>query len=150
MNMNSLTLKVLMMVTFFSCNAKQQEQTNENNSGKISSTNCYRYIKNNDTIQLKINEENGIVKGTLMYNLYEKDKNIGTIEGRMNGLILIADYSFFSEGVKSVRQVAFKKSGSTFLEGFGESDDKNGKMIFKNMDSLDFTHPLTLNSYDCE
>ncbi len=49
----------------------------------------------------------------------------------MTGELLIADYSYNSEGIQSVRQIAFKKTGKTFIEGYGETETKNGKTIFK-------------------
>jgi hypothetical protein len=49
-----------------------------------------------------------------------------------------------------MRQVAFKKTGNTFVEGYGESEEVNGKMIFKNADSLDFSHSFKLVAYECE
>lgn len=93
---------------------------------------------------------NGLVTGTLMYNFYEKDKNTGTIEGKIDGDILFADYTFNSEGVKSVRPVAFKVTGNQFIEGYGETEENNGKMSFKNKDSLNFDHSITLAPFDCE
>ena len=107
-------------------------------------------LNNHDTVILKTIDVNGIITGTLVYNLYEKDKNRGTIQGKMKGDLLIADYSFTSEGTFSVRQVVFKKSDTTFIEGYGDIEDKNGKTIFKNTDSLDFTNSIILNEYDCK
>lgn len=133
-----------------SCNDQQKAPTPEKVSPKTSSIDCYRYIKNNDTVVLKIKDLNGFVTGSLVYKLDQKDKNTGTIDGKMKGGLLIADYSFFSEGVKSVRQIAFKKKGNTFIEGYSESEEKNGKIIFKNAYALDFTHSMVLTAYDCE
>jgi hypothetical protein len=133
-----------------SCNEQQKEPVPGQNLPKTNSTNCYSYITSKDTVILKTTNANGMVSGSLFYNLYQKDKNSGTIKGKMKGDLLIADYSFNSEGVLSVRQIAFKKTGNTFVEGYGESEEKNGKMIFKNADSLDFSHSFKLVAYDCE
>jgi hypothetical protein len=141
---------VILISLVLSCNDQQKATTAEKELPKTSSTNCYRYINNNDTVVLNIKDVDGIVTGSLVYNLFQKDKNTGTIEGKMKGVLLIADYLFLSEGVKSVRQVAFKKTGNTFTEGFGESEEKNGKTTFKNADALDFTHSMVLTAYDCE
>ena len=74
--------------------------------------------------------------------LKEKDKNKGTIRGRITNGFLIADYTFMSEGTESVRQVAFKKQGSSFVEGYG--NDLN------NPDSLDFSNSFKLTEISCE
>ena len=150
MKLTGFILNVFFISLVLSCNDQKNTITAEIDSPKTSSTNCYRYINNNDTVVLKIEDVNGMVTGTLVYNLYQKDKNTGTIDGKMKGGLLIADYSFLSEGVKSVRQIAFKKKGNTFIEGYGESEEKNGKIIFKNADALDFTHSMVLTAYDCE
>ncbi|MDQ2862476.1 MAG: hypothetical protein M3R50_02290, partial [Bacteroidota bacterium] len=64
--------------------------------------------------------------------------------------VLIADYTFFSEGTKSVREVAFKKDGENFIEGYGDAEDKDGKMIFKNAASLAFSSSVILKPFDCD
>lgn len=99
---------------------------------------------------MKITENNGVVSGTLMYNFFEKDKNTGTIKGEMKGDLLVAEYSFHAEGMESVREVAFKKMGKNFIEGYGESEEKDGKYVFINLDSLKFSNSVLLGPYDCE
>ena len=134
----------------FSCNSQQQESENSKVPVQEKVADCYQYINNNDTIILKTINVNGFITGTLVYNLYEKDKNRGTIQGAIKRGLLIADYTFVSEGTKSVRQVAFKKDGENFIEGYGDAADKGGKMIFKNIDSLTFNSRAILKPYDCE
>lgn len=132
-----------------SCVNSQQEAKTNKPSTETSSTNCYRYINNKDTVMLKTVDTNGLVTGTLTYNFYEKDKNKGTIKGKIAGDMLFADYTFSSEGVESVRPVAFKKTGANLMEGYGETENINGKTIFKNRDSLSFAHSIVLKPYDC-
>ena len=134
---------------FFSCNNHHQESTINKPVTKPGQLNCYRYVNNRDTVILRTTSVNGSITGTLVYNFYEKDKNKGTIQGQMKSELLIADYTYYSEGVQSVRQIAFKKNGKTFIEGYGEPETKNGKTIFKNIDSLDFNHSIILNEIDC-
>ena len=150
MKLTAFISTLLIICLVLSCNEQQKEPAPGKNLPKTNSTNCYRYITNTDTVILKTTDANGMVSGTLIYNLYQKDKNSGTIKGKMKGDLLIAVYSFNSEGVLSMRQVAFKKTGNTFVEGYGESEEENGKMIFKNADSLDFSHSFKLVAYECE
>lgn len=149
-----MTFKILFFlctISFIVSCDSQPQQSKEN----IPSTNaaplvCYWYINKEDTVILKTIYVNGFVTGTLVYNFYQKDKYSGTIQGQMKGELLIADFTFFSTGVKSVRQVAFKKKGKNFIEGYGETEDKNGETTFKNIDSLNFTHSILLVQADCK
>ena len=134
-----------------SCNSEPKESPTVNvTPSMLSSTNCYRLTNNKDTLVLKTSLINDTVSGTLSYNYYQKDKNHGKIEGVMKGDLIIADYIFFSEGVQSIREVAFKKMGDNFIEGYGEVEEKNGKTIFKNPNSLTFNQTVVLHKIDCE
>lgn len=151
----AVTLLTGIIILFSSCGNSQHEAETKDSSGnqtpgKTFSENCYRYINNNDTVILKITESNGAVSGTLLYNFYEKDKNTGTIKGEMKGDLLVAEYSFHAEGMESVRAVAFKKMGKNFMEGYGESEMRDGKDVFKNLDALSFSNSVLLSPYDCE
>ncbi len=110
---------------------------------------CYHYATPNDTIKLKLIHVGESITGTLVYKLHEKDKNVGTIQGSMHGDTLIANYTFISEGIRSVRQVAFKKEGQSFSEGHGIQIAYNDRFIFKHIDSLQFDDPFRLTMIDC-
>ena len=139
-------------ICFIACNSNNQtQQTKENTEPQAANAvNCYRSINNNDTVLLTMKDSAGLITGTLVYNLFEKDKNTGTIQGNMQDSLLVADYTFMSEGTTSVRQVAFKKTANGFVEGYGDVEDKDGKMIFKNVDSLTFNNASVLTEIDCE
>jgi hypothetical protein len=47
---------------------------------------------------MKIDKDLSVV-GNLCYRFFEKDKNDGTVIGKLQGDTLIADYTFMSEGV---------------------------------------------------
>ncbi|MFT2010136.1 hypothetical protein ACMA1I_15790 [Pontibacter sp. 13R65] len=112
---------------------------------------CYVYVQKNDTIRLQLTQaDTKAVEGTLQYNLYEKDKNKGTITGEMHGDTLFADYTFDSEGVRSVREVAFLRKGNTLVEGFGEVEERSGKMVFRNRSKLKFGNYIVLTETPCQ
>lgn len=102
----------------------------------------YTYEKNGEKLSLIFSRTGNNVKGDLVYDFKEKDDNKGTIIGTMKDSILIADYTFQSEGSTSVRQVAFKFENNTLLEGYGEVEEKGGKVIFKDVNQLKFTKPF--------
>ncbi|WP_051189716.1 hypothetical protein [Daejeonella oryzae] len=124
-------------VTLNACNSTTVKYAEEN-ADSIKSSICYSYDNKKDLINIQMNDSAGFVIGNLNYNIYEKDKNTGIIKGKMRGDTLIADYTFMSEGTESVRQVAFLKKGTDLLEGFTEVEEKNGQMVFKEIDSLKF------------
>ena len=137
-----------------SCDTQQKEtkkQADPQNDTKAnSSVTCYQYANQSDTVSLKLIRTGENVTGTLFYQLKEKDSNKGTIQGSMKGDLLLADYTFMSEGIQSTRQVAFKQNGNTFIEGYGESIDKNGTLKFKNIDSLNFSAEFKLQEIACQ
>lgn len=111
---------------------------------------CYSSTRKRDTVLLHININGEKVQGELEYNLYEKDRNKGDLEGVLKGDTLIANYKFLSEGVESVRQVVFLKKGNDLIEGFGESEEKNGKIMFKDIRALNFDNSFILQKVDCK
>ena len=153
-NFTYMTLKILILtgvISFIvSCNSQRQKSKEDMPSANGTSLlNCYRYINKLDTVILKTTDVNGVVTGTLVYNFFQENKYSGTIQGVMKGDVLIADFTFFFTGVKSVRQVAFKRKGKNFIEGYGETEVKNERTAFKNIDSVKFTHSIVLLQGDC-
>ena len=121
-----------------------------NTEKKADSTSCYQYIKNRDTANLSINIIDSTITGILSYNLYEKDKNAGTIVGIVKGDTILADYTFQSEGSKSVREVVWLKQGDKLVEGFGDIEEMNGKTKFKDLSKLKFDSSLVFTKSDCK
>lgn len=118
---------------------------------KKSSSDCYMYIKNRDTASLKINIEGEELTGDLDYRLFEKDSNKGKIAGEMKGDTIIAEYTFDSEGMRSVREVVFvKKDDGNIYEGTGEVMEKGGKMVFKDRSALKFNPTMVFTKADCK
>lgn len=145
---------LIIAVLLASCNSQEgntiQTDMQSADIGKLSGTNCYLYAGEADTVSLKLTHDGDSVSGYLDYRLKEKDKNTGTIKGKMNGNILIAEYTFFSEGVQSTRQVAFKLDGDSFFEGYGESYNQNDKAYFRNTDALNFEGSMELAEVACQ
>ncbi|ARS43013.1 hypothetical protein CA265_15220 [Sphingobacteriaceae bacterium GW460-11-11-14-LB5] len=111
---------------------------------------CYQYIKNRDTATLSLKTAENKITGTLGYNLYEKDKNAGTIAGVVKGDTIIASYTFQSEGKTSVREVAFLKKGTQLAEGFGDVQEVKGETKFKDQSKLNFDGSMTFDKIVCK
>ncbi len=153
----SLVSFIVFLVFCSSCNNDPQTKTTvekEDSSEAIAPVNmetiqCYAGVTGKDSVFLKLNKNNNNVSGNLEYKRFEKDQNKGTIEGMMRGDTLLANYTFMSEGVTSVREVIFLKKGNTLVEGFGEVEEKSGKMVFKNTGAIKFDESVLLKETDC-
>ena len=99
---------------------------------------CYSYSIKKDSAFLKLDISRGKVSGDLMYALYQKDSNKGTISGILQDSLIVVDYIFQSEGMTSVRQVVFKVNGDSLIEGFGDIEMKGDTARFKNIAQLQF------------
>jgi hypothetical protein len=124
--------------------SKQTEQK------KKSGANCYAYVSKSDTVTFNVTHIGDSISGYLAYSYKEKDKNKGTIRGIMKDGLLVADYTFISEGIQSIRQVAFKLIGDSFVEGYGESFIQDDRSYFKNIDSLNFDSSFKLKEIGCQ
>jgi len=87
------------------------------------------YVANlsKDIYTLKISSQDGeSIKGELDVNNFEKDSSTGTLVGTYKDGVLLADYTFKSEGTVSVNQVIFKKTVDGFVRGYGDVDEATG------------------------
>lgn len=116
-----------------------------------SQTHCYALMTpQGDTIILNLTQQGIDVQGTLMYSLFEKDRNTGTLRGRMHGDTLRADYTFESEGVESVREVVFLAKKDGFVEGYGPVEETEKKTIFSPGATLTFDLEEVLKKTECK
>ncbi|MFT3978821.1 MAG: hypothetical protein QM687_17410 [Ferruginibacter sp.] len=113
-------------------------------------TACFAQQNLNDSIELSLKIEGNKASGSLNYLFKDKDSNRGTIEGTMKGDTLIADYTFNSEGVSSVRQVAFLVQADKATEGYADLEQKDGKLIFKDIAAISFSKGLVLPKQNCK
>lgn len=139
-------------VLMWSCNTtgkKPPAALPEEPKAESSVLSCYQYATEKDTIELRLRVEGNAVTGALRYQLFEKDGNNGTIRGALKGDLLLAAYTFMSEGITSVREVAFKLSGDQVIEGFGEITVSGNRSSFKNPEALQFNGQMALDKVDC-
>lgn len=112
---------------------------------------CYLFATDRDTVFLKLNPPiDGKITGDLKYDFYERDGNVGYIEGEIHGDTLIADYTFLSEGMISIREVGFLLEDDGVIEGYGDVEERDGRMFFWHKDSLDFSNGLVMPRVDCD
>lgn len=116
----------------------------------VSTAQCYSYITDKDTVSMKLTIMGDEVTGDLSYKYFQKDQNKGTLRGAMRGDTLFAIYTFMSEGAESSREVAFLRKGSDLVEGYGDVQEMDGKVVFTNRTSLDFSSSVVLKLVDCD
>ena len=114
------------------------------NKNPIIQAGCYQMIFKKDTAWLNLHIQDSVATGRLKYNRYQKDTNVGEIRGTIRDSLIVADYTFQSEGMTSVRETIFKIHNNTLEEGMGKVAIVNNKVIFTNKDSLkyDAAHPF--------
>jgi hypothetical protein len=151
--MKSFITIIFFAAVFAACNNEEgktdQAGTDASTEQGKPRTECYLYTKNKDTISLQVTINDKSVSGELVYSFYEKDMNQGVIQGELRGDTLLAEYEFKSEGIVSVREVAFLKEGDGFAEGYGEAEEKEGKMLFKNVAGLTYSDTVLLKKVNC-
>lgn len=152
-----ILLSFVFMSVFVSCKKEKEMEGIPVASEEIVveepvSEECYNVIIKKDTVSMTLNiKGTQIASGKLIYSLFEKDKNEGTLVGEVKGDTLLAEYTFMSEGVSSIRQVAFLKKGNTYVEGYGDVvDDNKGKVTFKDTKQLKFEGNIVLSKVDCK
>ena len=130
-----------------SANTNATDTTTANDA--VAATECYLYTNTTDTISLQITINGHSVTGALNYSLHEKDRSQGVIQGEIRGDTLLADYEFKSESIVSLREVAFLKKDNGYAEGYGEAEEKDGKMMFKNVAELNYSNNVILKKTNC-
>lgn len=108
---------------------------------------CYVFNDGKNIVTLEILKNEKDVEGNLSYTLAEKDKNTGIFKGQLKGNILIGTYTFKSEGSKSSREVAFKVSSDTLIEGYGDLNEDG--TAFRDITTLKFSSNVPLGKTNC-
>jgi hypothetical protein len=112
---------------------------------------CYSLPGGKDFVDLRYMRAGDAIMGSLTYKIEGKDANMGNIIGSIRGDTLDATYTFFSEDIKSVRQVVFLKNGSGWIQGNGEVVmDSTERVYFKNPGGLDFSKGFNLQQVVCQ
>lgn len=143
-------LSVAFILVFTACKKEASETTlpvSEETKAETSKTECYYYDVNGNVVELQLQYNTDDISGTLNYALAEKDTNMGTFKGKIENNILLAAYTFHSEGTESTRQVAFKFMDGKLVEGYGDMNEDGTH--FKDVSQLKFTSTMPLSKVDC-
>lgn len=154
--MKKFILLSFVALTMLNCKNKEQNIENQTvSTQKVEEETaipldlgCYIFDDGQNNVSLEITENSKEIRGTLTYALTEKDKNSGNFSGELKEGILIANYTFQSEGQESTRQVAFKIDGDKLIEGYGELNNEG--TAFKDVKNISFTSKMPLTKTDCK
>lgn len=110
---------------------------------------CYKLIAEADSVTMRLNVVDSFITGDLHYQLHAKERNDGSLKGVIRDSLIIAHYTFRSEGMLSVRQVVFKMFGTGLVEGYGDLDTKGDTVRFKDISQLNFLYHRPMNKIPC-
>ncbi|MCW2121152.1 hypothetical protein [Flavobacterium sp. 7A] len=136
---------LLLSIGFQSCKNKEAEKTDENKAieaTKIVSTECYKALYEEDTLDLQINTlEDGQIKGTMEMNIVNMPKKSGEIIGKFSGDTLYASYTFIQGDNKKItykNPMAFLKRGTELILGNGQIATSMGASYFVKGTKIDY------------
>lgn len=109
---------------------------------------CYVYSENGSEVLFKITDVSDDVYGRLKYRYHEKDENLGNFRGKLYRDKLFGTFTFISEGIESVREVAFLVKKDTLIEGFGALNEVG--TAFKFRDSIAYNSKTPLVKTNCK
>ena len=104
---------------------------------------CFTWSIGENTAMARLSIEGTQVKGTLEYDFAEKDDKKGKLNGTLSNDIIMAEYTFMSEGQESVMEVVFKLQGNKLIQGNAEMEEQGGKLVFKDGVKLSFLNQNT-------
>lgn len=142
-NIKIITLTVFLIALFAFIAYYYQSKKNPAKNITVTNTEetvsgCYIGYLGKDVFTLSITSlQEESIEGGLYIKNFEKDSSTGTIKGTYTNGILLADYTFLSEGTVSTGQVIFKRLGEDFIRGYGKPDDATGTR-FVDLDKITY------------
>jgi hypothetical protein len=99
---------------------------------------CYTQIFKRDTVTLQLDITGNNATGPLTYKIYEKDMNDGSVKAELSDSIIMGWYLFRSEGIMSVRQVAWRVKPGQLWPATGDLIQRNDTTTFASLENLRF------------
>ncbi len=155
--MKQIFASIFLLSFFISCTndenttaaVEKKDEQPKNSADTLLISGCYLKVYERDSIYLDIHNRDSIISGTVAFKNYQKDSSHGTVEGKVQDGKLILWYDFFSEGMQSVMQLAFKPTPDGMIRGTGELLNKGDTVYFRNIDSLQFAEKDKLIRVKC-
>jgi hypothetical protein len=141
--------KAIFLLHFlFVTNGCQPEKAGNGSPVAAGPAQCFTWSIGDNTATARLRIEGSQVNGTLEYDYAEKDGSKGKLDGTLNNDIIMAEYTFVSEGQESVMEVVFKLQGNKLIQGYAEMEEQSGKLVFKDGVKLSFQN--TFVRTDCQ
>jgi len=111
---------------------------------------CYIRVTGQDTLWLRLNQNEDEITGTMEFDNFEKDSSKGIIKGKKleDGVIFVF-YDFHAEGTNSVREIYFKPGNKKLRMATGDMDVKGDTSYFLNAPNLFYSQSDALDLVDC-
>ena len=145
MKKSDLFYLLMFCIVFVSC--KKEPNQNEVKTAKVQdekpiSTECYRALYEQDTLDLKINTlKDGKITGNMSMKVFEHPEKLGKIEGSFHGDTLFVDYTFAmvtNDKVTFKNPMAMLKKGNELILGSGKIETYLGRSYFAKGTPIDF------------
>jgi hypothetical protein len=151
-----LSCLILSLAGLQSCkNEEKQKETEaaKAEGEKVVSTQCYKAIYEDDTIDLKLNTlKNGKISGNMLMKVSGAAERIGEIEGEFRGDTLFADYTFTEGANKKAfkNPMAFLQKDRQLILGNGTMQTTMGVTYLVKDKPIDFERvKYKFDSIDC-
>ena len=147
----SLLFLLLACLVLESCNRNQKRKVQEE---KPLSSQCYKSLYENDTIELKINTlKKGKIGGDMVMKIVNMPKKVGKIAGEFRGDTLFVAYTFIqgaNDKITFKNPMAFLKRGNELILGNGKIQTTMGASYFVKGEPIDFDHvKYKFTTVDC-
>lgn len=154
---------LIMALVFISCNDETNTTpaaTNNTDTAASADTminnnsnpapQCYLAVEDRDTIRLQLTITDSLVTGKMQYDNYQVDGNIGTVQAVKRGGRISGHFTFFAEGMWSVREIIFEERNGQLLQA-STNNMSYGKdtMRFTNTQNLLFEEDRPFKPVPC-
>lgn len=148
-------------LALFACGEKKASNSTSSNTSAVAASvlplHCYKWESaDGSKMLLRITEAASAtsIRGSLEIAIAEKDANKGTFSGSLqqNGALLVAEYTFMSEGAQSRRTEVFLRNekGDSYILGTSPIDPATGLPDVRDLSKVEFDPSMSLNVAPCQ
>ena len=113
-------------------------------------THCYLAVQDRDTIRLQLVVKDSLVTGRMQYDNYQVDGNIGTVQAAKRNGRISGHFTFFAEGMWSVREIIFEERNGQLLQASTNSMSYGKDTVrFSNPQNLTFEQDRPFTPVPC-
>lgn len=110
---------------------------------------CYEGATDRDSQKVSFNLDGETVAGVMEAHYFEREPASGKLKGYLRNDTLYGEFIYEEGGATVYRQILFLQQKEGLIEGFGEWVEVDGKVVYGNVDELEFEHPLMLARTNC-